>query len=99
MGELIKLAADAGCSLTHLALAFVTGHPAVTAAIIGPRTMDQLTDLLAGATITLTDDVLDQIDRVVPPGVTVNTPDAGWQPPSLTDASHRRRPSDSRPAA
>jgi len=67
--ELIKLAADAGCSLTHLELAFVTGHPAVTAAIIGPRTMDQLTDLLAGASGTLTDDVLDQIDRIVPPGV------------------------------
>jgi aryl-alcohol dehydrogenase-like predicted oxidoreductase len=97
--ELIKLAADAGCSLTHLALAFVTGHPAVTAAIIGPRTMDQLTDLLAGAAITLTDDVLDQIDRIVPPGVTLNTPDAGWQPPSLTDAPHRRRPTDSRSAA
>jgi hypothetical protein len=71
----------------------------VTAAIIGPRTMDQLTDLLAGATVTLTDDVLDQIDRIVPPGVTLNTPDAGWQPPSLTTAAHRRRPADSRSAA
>src|SRR6202046_2186209 len=57
--ELIKIAADAGCPLTHLALAFVTGNPAVTSAIIGPRTMDQLTDLLAGASVTLDDHVLD----------------------------------------
>src|SRR5260370_14081055 len=63
--ELIKIAADAGCSLTHLALAFVTTHPGVTSAIIGPRTMDQLTDLLAGADVTLDDDVLDRIDHIV----------------------------------
>src|SRR6202161_3534216 len=44
--ELIKISADAGCSLTHMALAFVAGHPAVTSAIIGPRTMERLTDLL-----------------------------------------------------
>src|SRR6201986_4187306 len=57
--ELIKVAADAGCSLIHLALAFVTAHQGVTSAIIGPRTMDQLTDLMAGASVTLDDDVLD----------------------------------------
>jgi aryl-alcohol dehydrogenase-like predicted oxidoreductase len=96
--ELIKIAADAGCSLTHLALAFVTGHPAVTAAIIGPRTMDQLADLLAGASVTLDDDVLDRIDRIVPPGVTLNPADAGWQPPVLADPTARRRPPAARAA-
>ena len=48
-------------------MAFAVAHPAVTAAIIGPRTMEQLTDLLAGADVTLGDDVLDQIDQIVPP--------------------------------
>jgi aryl-alcohol dehydrogenase-like predicted oxidoreductase len=96
--ELIKLAADAGCSLTHLALAFVTGNPAVTAAIIGPRTMDQLTDLLAGATLALDDDVLDRIDAIVPPGMTLNPSDAGWQSPVLADPTSRRRPGAARSA-
>jgi aryl-alcohol dehydrogenase-like predicted oxidoreductase len=94
--ELIKIAADAGCSLTHLALAFVTTHPAVTSAIIGPRTMDQLTDLLAGAGVTLDDDILDRIDQIVPPGVTLNAPDGGWQPPALTSPAARRRPQAAR---
>jgi aryl-alcohol dehydrogenase-like predicted oxidoreductase len=97
--ELIKISADAGCSLTHMALAFVTAHPAVTAAIIGPRTMDQLTDLLAGADVVLDDDVLDRIDQIVPPGVTLNTADAGWQPPALTDPAARRRPLAARAAS
>jgi aryl-alcohol dehydrogenase-like predicted oxidoreductase len=96
--ELIKISADAGCSLTHLALAFVTGHPAVTSAIIGPRTMDQLTDLLAGADVVLDDDILDRIDQIVPPGATLNTADAGWQPPVLTDPAARRRPLATRAA-
>ena len=96
--ELIKLAADAGYSLTHLALAFVTGNPAVTAAIIGPRTMDQLTDLLAGATLALDDDVLDRIDAIVPPGMTLNPSDAGWQSPALADPTSRRRPRAARSA-
>ena len=97
--ELVKIAADAGCSLIHLALAFVIGHPAVTAAILGPRTMDQLTDLLAGAEVRLDDAVLDRIDQIVPPGVTLNAPDAGWQPPALTDPTARRRPPATRAAA
>jgi aryl-alcohol dehydrogenase-like predicted oxidoreductase len=80
-------------------LAFASGHPAVTSVIIGPRTMDQLTDLLAGATVALDDDVLDKIDRIVPPGVTLNAPDAGWLPPSLTDPAQRRRPASTRSAA
>jgi aryl-alcohol dehydrogenase (NADP+) len=97
--ELIKIAADAGCSLTHMALAFVVGHPAVTSAIIGPRTMDQLTDLLAGASVTLDDEVLDRIDQIVPPGVTLNPADAGWQPPVLADPAARRRPQAARAAS
>jgi aryl-alcohol dehydrogenase-like predicted oxidoreductase len=90
--ELIKIAADAGCSLTHMAMAFVVGNPAVTSAIIGPRTMDQLTDLLAGASVTLEDDVLDRIDQIVPPGVNLNPADGGFAPPVLADAAARRRP-------
>jgi aryl-alcohol dehydrogenase-like predicted oxidoreductase len=90
--ELVKIAADAGCSLTHMAMAFVVGNPAVTSAIIGPRTMDQLTDLLAGASVTLDDDVLDRIDQIVPPGVNLNPADGGFQPPVLADAAARRRP-------
>ena len=97
--ELIKVAADAGCSLIHLALAFVTAHPGVTSAIIGPRTMDQLTDLLAGASVTLDDGVLDRIDQIVPPGTTLNPADAGWQPPALTDSAARRRPPATRAVA
>ena len=97
--ELIKVAADAGCSLIHLALAFVTAHQAVTSAIIGPRTMDQLTDLLAGAGVTLDDDVLDRIDQIVPPGMTLNPADAGWQSPVLADPAARRRPQAARAVA
>ena len=97
--ELIKIAADAGCSLTHLALAFVIGHPAVTAAIIGPRTMEQLTDLLAGSNVALDDEILDRIDQIVPPGTNLNPADAGWQPPSLTDPTARRRPLAARAAS
>jgi len=97
--ELIKVAADAGCSLTHLAVAFVISHPAVTSAIIGPRTMDQLTDLLAGAEVTLDDDILDRIDQIVPPGTNLNADDAGWQPPALTDPAQRRRPPSDRQAS
>ena len=53
---------------------------------------DQLTDLLAGASVVLDDDVLDRIDQIVPPGVTLNPADAGWQPPALTDPAARRPP-------
>ena len=97
--ELIKIAADAGYSLTHLALAFATSHPGVTSAIIGPRTMDQLTDLLPGADVTLDDAVLDRIDQIVPPGTTLNPADAGWQPPALTEPAARRRPQAARAAS
>jgi aryl-alcohol dehydrogenase-like predicted oxidoreductase len=92
VGELIKIAEDFGCSLAHLALGFVMAHPGVTAAIIGPRTMDHLTDLLAAAKLTLDDETLDRIDRIVPPGINLNPADAGYEPPSVTDPGQRRRP-------
>ena len=88
--ELSKLAAEAGLSLTHLAMAWVLEHPAVTSAIIGPRTMEQLTDLLAGADAQLDAEVLDRIDDLVPPGTNVNNADAGYTPPSLSRWARRR---------
>jgi aryl-alcohol dehydrogenase-like predicted oxidoreductase len=90
--ELAKVASDAGCSLTHLALAWVVRHRAVTSAIIGPRTIDQLTDVLAGQDVSLDDAVLDRIDEIVPPGTTVNPADNGYVAPALREARLRRRP-------
>ena len=86
-----RLADEAGLSLVHLALAFVMQHPAVTAPIIGPRTMDHLESQLGAADVTLSTDVLDAIDAIVPPGVTISRADAGYQPPALTDPFLRRR--------
>jgi aryl-alcohol dehydrogenase (NADP+) len=89
--SLVGLADEAGMSLTHLAMAFVLEHPAVTSAIIGPRTMEQLTDVLDGADVRLSDEVLDRIDALVPPGTNVNVADTGWEAASLR-RSQRRRP-------
>jgi aryl-alcohol dehydrogenase-like predicted oxidoreductase len=86
---LAKLADEAGISLIELAIAFVLRHPAVTAAIIGPRTMDHLESQLAAAEV-LSDDVLDRIDEIVAPGVTLNPADNGWVSPSLQPAARRR---------
>ena len=96
--KLEAVATEAGVLIRHLALAFVVTHPAVTSAIIGPRTMDQLTDLLAGCEVTLDDATLDRLDEIVPPGVTLNPADAGWQPESVTEAWRRRRSFESRAA-
>ncbi|HEV8296963.1 MAG TPA: aldo/keto reductase [Acidimicrobiales bacterium] len=90
--QLLVVARDAGTSLTHLAHAFALAHPAVTSTILGPRTLPQLLDVLAGADVRVEIDVLDRIDAIVPPGVDVNPRDAGYDPPSITDASRRRRP-------
>ncbi len=87
-----ELAAEAGCSLPALATAFPVAHPAVTSVIIGPRTMDQLRGTLAGADLTLTDEILDRIDEIVPPGTDAYAPDGNWSPPALTDVGLRRRP-------
>jgi aryl-alcohol dehydrogenase-like predicted oxidoreductase len=87
--ELVKVAADAGVSLTHLSMAFVLEHPVVTSAIIGPRTMEQLDDLLAGADVRLEPDVLDRIDEIVPPGTSISGADP-WQPAALSTRNRRR---------
>ena len=89
--RLAVLADKAGISLVHMAIAFVLQHPAVTSAIIGPRTMDQLESQLGAADLVLDDDLLDQIDDVVPPGTNLNVADNGWLPPSLLDPALRRR--------
>jgi aryl-alcohol dehydrogenase-like predicted oxidoreductase len=88
---LAELADESGLTLVHLALAFVLSHPAVTAPIIGPRTMEQLETQLGAADVTLSSDVLDRIDEIVPPGVTLSRGDAGFVPPSLEDPFLRRR--------
>ena len=90
--SLAKLADQAGLSLTHMALAFTLNHPAVTACILGPRTLDQLQSQTAAAEVSLDAGLLDAIDEIVPPGHTVSPDDAGWRPPVLDDASLRRRP-------
>ena len=89
--ELLKVAADAGCSLTHLAIAFVLEHPAVSAAIIGPRTMEQMLDLLPAVDVQLDKAVLDRIDELVPPGTNVNASDAGFVSPAIAQVWRRRR--------
>jgi aryl-alcohol dehydrogenase-like predicted oxidoreductase len=90
--ELALLAEDAGITLIHLALAFTLAHPAVTAPIIGPRTMEQLESQLGAVDVTLSDDILDRIDKIVPPGVTLNREsDSGYLPPALREPSLRRR--------
>lgn len=88
---LATLADEAGLSLIHLALAFVLEHPAITSAIIGPRTMQHLEGQLGADDVKLSQDVLDQIDKIVPPGVTLVERDAGYVPPSLSDPALRRR--------
>jgi len=90
--ELAKLAEEVGISLIEMAIAFVANHPAVTAPIIGPRTMEQLESQLPAAETKLSDDVLDRIDEIVPPGVNINSADGGWQSPALEAAARRRRP-------
>jgi aryl-alcohol dehydrogenase-like predicted oxidoreductase len=97
--QLIVLAAEAGLKLTHLAVAFAIAHPGVTSAIIGPRTMEQLDDLLAGAEVTLSDDLLDRIDAIVPPGTDVSPLDMAYAPPAIQRPALRRRPGDTRAAA
>jgi aryl-alcohol dehydrogenase-like predicted oxidoreductase len=96
---LIPIGENAGISLTHMAMAFVIAHPGVTAALLGPRTIEQLDDLLAGANVTLSDDALDQIDAIVPPGTGIGQLQMGYNPSALTEAHLRRRPTGGRPAA
>ena len=89
--ELMKLASDAGTSLIDLALAFVLQHPAVTSAIIGPRTMQQLEDQLGADDVVLSADVLDRIDELATPGTDVDTRDAYFSAPAILHPKLRRR--------
>nr|WP_294169743.1 aldo/keto reductase [uncultured Sphingomonas sp.] len=97
--QLIGLAQDAGLSLTHMAMAFAAAHPAVTSAIIGPRTMEHLEDVLAGAEVVLDDGLLDRIDEIVPPGADVGSLEAAYSPPAITQVELRRRPAAERAVA
>jgi aryl-alcohol dehydrogenase-like predicted oxidoreductase len=97
--QLAELAAGIGCSLSQLAAAFPVAHPAVTSVIIGPRTMDQLDNLLDGASLALDDQTLDRIDEIVPPGTNLYPPDDVWSPPALARPALRRRPPTERAAA
>jgi hypothetical protein len=80
-------------------MAFAIAHPGVTSALLGPHTMEQLDDLLAGFDIALTDEILDRIDEVVPPGTDIGTLDQAYVPPAMQKASLRRRPLNERSAA
>ena len=92
--EFAVLAQDAGISLVHLAIAFVIRHPGVSSAIIGPRTMEQLESQLGAVDVVLTDDVLDRIDEIVPPGHNFSASDTGWSNPALSHPPLRRRPAN-----
>ncbi len=97
--QLQPLAADAGLPMTHLAMALTIAHPGVTCALLGARTEAHLDDLLAGLDVTLSDDVLDRIDEIVPPGSDVGALDQAYQPPALGEPNRRRRPLAARAAA
>jgi len=87
---LATIAEDAGMTLIELAIAFVVNHPGITSAIIGPRTMEQLESQLTAATITLSSEVLDRIDELVAPGVTLNPDDNSYGTTELAPAARRR---------
>jgi len=89
--QLAKIADQAGLTMVQLALGFVTAHPAVTAALIGPRTLDHLDSQLAAADTVLSDDVLDAIDAVVPPGLDLAPDEKYDTPPALLEPALRRR--------
>ncbi len=89
--ERLEIVAEkAGVPLAHLAVAFTLSHPAVTSAIIGPRTMAQLEDLVAGADVRLDADTLDAIDAIVAPGTLVDEADRGWEPPWMEPGARRQ---------
>ena len=88
--DLALLAEEAGVSLIEMAIAFVVNHPGVTSAIVGPRTMAQLESYLPAAELTLSTDVLDRIDQIVAPGVTLNPDDNSYGTDELAPANRRR---------
>ena len=97
--QVIPVAEKAGLPMTHLAMAFAIAHPGVTSALIGPRTMEQLDDLLASVDVTLTDEILDQIDEIVAPGTNVGALDMAYRPQAIQRLDLRRRPVSERSAA
>jgi aryl-alcohol dehydrogenase-like predicted oxidoreductase len=97
--QLVELADQAGVRMTHLAMAFAVSHPGVTSALIGPRTMDQLEDLLAGADLQLDDGILDRIDEIAPPGTEAGPNEVAYISPAVLDPALRRRPVPDRSAA
>ena len=88
--ELARLADEAGITLIQLAISFVLRHPAITAALIGPRTMEQLEGQLAAVDVELDEALLDRIDAIVAPGVTINPEDNSWHNPALEPQARRR---------
>ena len=88
--RLVGVAEDAGLSLIELSLGFVMANPAITSAIIGPRTMEQFDTLLAAADVRLDHDTLDAIDAIVPPGTTLAEVDRGFKPPWMAPSARRR---------
>ena len=85
------LADETGISLVQMAIAFAINHPQVTSAIIGPRTREQLDTQIGAVDVALSDEVLDRIDEIVPPGLNISAGDAGYEPPSINSAWRRRR--------
>ncbi len=90
--RLAQLADETGITLIQLAVAFVLHHPAITAALIGPRTMEQLQSQLAAADDVLDETILDRIDEIVVPGTTINPADNSFNNPALERAARRRSP-------
>src|SRR3954470_10890302 len=90
--DLAQLAEESGITLIQMAIAFVLNHPAITSAIIGPRTMEQLDGQLAAADVVLEPGVLDRIDEIVAPGTTVNPVDNSFNNPALAPSARRRKP-------
>jgi aryl-alcohol dehydrogenase-like predicted oxidoreductase len=88
--ELAQLAEEAGLTLIQLAIGFAKSHPAITSPLVGPRTMHQLETQLAAADVVLSDDLLDRIDEIVPPGTTINPADSSFDNPALAAAARRR---------
>ena len=97
--KLIPLAAEAGLPMTHLAMAFTIAHPDVTSALVGVRTMDHLDGLITGLDVALTDDILDRIDEIVPPGTDIGALDQAYQPPALEKLACAAAPWTARAAA
>ena len=88
--QLATVADEADVSLIELAIGFVVTHPAVTSAIIGPRTMGQLDSQLPAAEVALDPAILDLIDEIVQPGVNLNPADTSYGEPVLKPSLRRR---------